>query len=344
MRSIAGFVSDMFQSKWIGRHKRQGDLRAGPLSWGFLTQEEVQNLATQHYTTDLGAKLMEITESNHPDDDWFNSDFNRIGAKALFDHGHSHADVISGVTHAYYNVAEQFALNDATRNRSVRTILSQGQREPELPESASKSANDESANMRFQKLDICSPSLSRFIDAVLDSYQSTHFVLPRLVINSVDSRIIRVQIEQGSAQKPGQVLGMFDWYEIQWNLQSGAMGPEALNAMQRAGEETGEPRRLVVTVQYRVSETFWFDSSEPIDTSASISTTPPEAAAAHGGPDSEEYNYHIWQFEMDVMGNDRQWRVRNINEVLSPVDGVVGFDTRNENTKMSIDCTGNWRR
>ena len=87
--------------------------------------------------------------------------------------------------------------------------------------------------------------------------------------------------------------------------------------MEARGEETGQPRRLVVTVQFRAAERFWWRGGGETRGSGSDSDC-----------DSDCYSYHVWQFEVDVVGNDRQWRVRNINEVLKPAKGTVCWDTR----------------
>ena len=36
----------------------------------------------------------------------------------------------------------------------------------------------------------------------------------------------------------------------------------------------------------------------------------------NGSGSSKHFSFHYWQFEADVLGEDRQWRVRNINEVI----------------------------
>ena len=40
------------------------------------------------------------------------------------------------------------------------------------------------------------------------------------------------------------------------------------------------------------------------------------------------FSFHIFQFEVDVLGRDRHWRVRNINEALKPANGRVVYDTK----------------
>jgi hypothetical protein len=216
-----GVLSDILVSKWEGRHKTPGDLTAKALPWGFLTQDEVQELVIARYTKVLGDAMME-TRAARPGGDWYNSDFNRVGAVVLDDHGYAHADVVAGATNAFHRLAETFAPADAGRNSSVRVVTSKGPKggadgadsatgSPDAP------ADDSALGFDVGDLDICSPSLSHFINAVAASHRDLHRVCPRLVIRSVDARILRVAIEQGSTQKPGQIM-MMDPDEIMWNL------------------------------------------------------------------------------------------------------------------------------
>jgi len=192
---------------------------------------------------------------------------------------------------------------------------------------------------------VAAPGLAELMCQVHSTCREKHGVQPRLVLSPnqpILASVIKVEMEEGRAHKPGQLFDRWDRDDFWAQLLLGAAGPEAqlMHSIESKQQSvlTGSdphahlPHRLVAHMLFLVEEKYEYKH---------VAGSPAESnsAALRGCSSFDEHSIinndfqmqcHVWEFETDIGVSFNsgehiklQWRVRNINNALKPRTGHV---------------------
>lgn len=192
---------------------------------------------------------------------------------------------------------------------------------------------------------VAAPSLAELLCQVHSSCRDKHGVQPHLVLSSnqpILASVIKVEMEEGRAHKPGQLFDRWDRDDFWAQLLLGAAGPEAqlMQSIESRQQSllTGSdphahlPHRLVAHTLFLVEEKYeWKHVVENAAQDSSVSLLGRKFFDEHSVTEDDfRTQCHVWEFETDVgvsfnSGENikLQWRVRNINNALKPRTGHV---------------------
>lgn len=173
---------------------------------------------------------------------------------------------------------------------------------------------------KWAPLDIMTPPLATCFQTMTNSY-NTDNLTPFVETEYADASLLGVWLEEGSADRPGKVIGRYDADEIKYHLLAGLVGPEMLMSNGPAGVLGAPPRRICIAVCVEAMESF------NVEDLAGYRTSQPASLHKHFIVLETDWKMAKDQDPSDV---DVQFRIRNWNDVLEAEEGE----------KVSIDDTG----
>lgn len=186
---------------------------------------------------------------------------------------------------------------------------------------------------------LMTPALAELFGQVHATWRDKHKLHPKIVLSSqqpILASVIKCEMEEGRAHKPGQIFDRWDQDDFWTQLLIGAAGPEAQLMQRRHSIMMGSdphahiPRRLVAHTLFLVEEKYEYRNHIACieDTIRGIKERGSDEHTATGNEFC--WKAHVWEFESDFgvslhSGQEMklQWRVRNINDAIKPRAGHV---------------------
>lgn len=283
------------------------------LPWGLIDQnfvfERVMPCVTSQLSLSINEPVQNIADRINSLRSWMQTKTceSRVGNKYFQQAGTYHAEFTEGSKLAYQHIANLWSSGNSLDLDQMEIIAA--------------------------------PGLAKLLCQVHTTSREKHCVQPRLVLNSeqpILASVIKVEMEEGRAHKPGQIFDRWDKDDLWHEILLGAAGPEAQLMQQIESRNqsllTGSdpnahiPQRLVAHTLFLVKEKYEYKSMQEEGSNSVCKTHP--GFGEHYAHDFR-INAHVWEFETDVgMNNagdaiDLHWRVRNINNALKPRSGMV---------------------